>query len=146
MNANAQNDMKRWRKTKSTLMPCARGLQTDRDVLVSTTTIAFYEIFLNHFTSQGESMDIRNQLTWLQRLPHLATDKLDKASILALEATATAYGAIMGSNTAMTRQAHDLYGTALRAHQNILQNSGTASDVTIPMVSTGVLFSFFETM
>lgn len=106
MTANAKNGMKRGRKTHSTPMLCANSIQAhhlDIDPLVSTaTTIAFSESFLNHFTSEGESKDIRNQLTWLQRLPDLGTDKSDKALVLALEATATAYGAIMSSNTAMT--------------------------------------------
>jgi hypothetical protein len=150
MTANAKNGMRRQRKIDSTSILCARDTETHhlgRDPLVSTaTTIAFYESFLNHFTSEGESKDIGNKLTWLERLPRLVTGKSDNALILALEATATAYGAIMTSNTTMTRQAHDLYGTALRAHQNMLQNRGTAGDVTIHMVSTSVLLSFFEAM
>lgn len=117
-----------------------------RPLKPTATTTAFYENFLNHFTSEGESKDIRNQLTWLQRLPHLATDRSDKALILALEATATAYAAIMSSNTALTQHAHDLYGNALHAHQKILQNHGTAGDITVHMVSTSVLLSFFEAM
>lgn len=119
MTANAKNGMKRGRKKYSTSMLCAHSIQAhhlDIDPLVSTaTTIAFYESFLNHFTSEGESKDIRNQLTWLQRLPDLVTDRSDKALVLALEATATAHGAIMSSNIAMTRQTHDLWHSTSRS-------------------------------
>ncbi|KAF2625795.1 hypothetical protein BU25DRAFT_306639, partial [Macroventuria anomochaeta] len=117
-----------------------------RDSVKAVITKAFYENFLTHFTAEGEGKDIQNQLTWLQRLPTLAVDKSDNALVLALEATATAYGAIMISNAALTWHARDLYGTALRVHHNVLQKSGSTFDITIHMVSTSVLLSFFEAM
>ncbi|KAF3036546.1 hypothetical protein E8E12_003692 [Didymella heteroderae] len=144
MTTNAKTGMKRRRKTDSNSTAAAHNThsyQFDMDPSVSTaTTMMFFENFLGFFTIDGERKDIRNQLTWLERLPRLTASKSDPALILALEATATAYGAIMSSNTALTRQAHDLYGTALRAHQAILQKRGSSGDITIHMVSTSSVF------
>lgn len=112
----------------------------------ATNIDIFYGHFLEYFTSDGESKDIQNKLTWLQRLPQLATDGSYRALVLALEATATAYGAIMSSNTALTQQARNLYGTALHIHHRMLQTFGSRDDYTIHMVSTSVLLSFFEAM
>lgn len=115
-------------------------------LVLTATTTSFFENFLGFFTTDGESKDIQNQLTWLQRIPQLVSSRSDRALILALEATATAYGGIMTSNTNLTRQAHELYGTALRAHQAVLQQRGSSSDITVHLVSTSVMLSFFEAM
>ncbi|KAF9701803.1 hypothetical protein EKO04_001027 [Ascochyta lentis] len=115
-------------------------------LLQAVNTEAFYRQFLAYFTTEGEGQGIQNRLTWLQRLPNIATDGTDKALVLALEATATAYSAIMSSDTALTQHALDLYGTALRANHSLLQRSCSKKDFTIHMVSTSVLLSFFEAM
>ena len=107
---------------------------------------AFYANFMTHFTLRGEGQDIGNELTWLQRLSDLATSDSNGALVLALEATATAYGAIMSSQAALSKRARDLYGTALHLHHGLLQHYGSKKNITIHMVSTSVLLSFFEAM
>jgi hypothetical protein len=107
---------------------------------------AFYANFMTHFTLRGEGQDIGNELTWLQRLSDLATGDSNGALVLALEATATAYGAIMSSQAALSKRARDLYGTALHLHHDLLQHHGSKKNITIHMVSTSVLLSFFEAM
>lgn len=150
MTANAKAGMKKRRQTDidhAIAMHDSRGHHLDINPLVSTaTTIAFFEKFLSLFTTNGENRDIGNQLTWLDRLPRLTASKSDPALVLALEATATAYGAIMSASGALTRQAHISYGTALRAHQAVLQKRGSSGDITIHMVSTSVCLSLFEAM
>ncbi|KAF1357640.1 hypothetical protein EJ07DRAFT_167539 [Lizonia empirigonia] len=112
----------------------------------AVTIETFHGQFPAYFTSIGEGKDILNQLTWLQRLPELSSDGSNAVLVLALEATATAYGAIMSSNTALNRHARDLCGTALRAHQDLIQHSRSKQEVTVHMISTSVLFGFFEAM
>jgi hypothetical protein len=112
----------------------------------TATTTSFFENFLGFFTTDGEGKDIRNRLTWLQRIPQLVSSRSDRALVLALEATATAYGGIMSSNTNLTHKAHELYGTALRAHQAVLQQRGSSNDIAVHLVSTSVMLSFFEAM
>ncbi|KAH7366642.1 hypothetical protein BKA66DRAFT_470672 [Pyrenochaeta sp. MPI-SDFR-AT-0127] len=109
-------------------------------------TEAFYERFLTYFTSKGEGKDIQNRLTWLHRLPLLSTDGTNDALVLALEATASAYCATDNISPALTRYAWDLYGKALQAHSRFVAQSRSREEVTIHMVSTSVLFSFFEAM
>lgn len=107
---------------------------------------AFYANFLAHFTVGDEGSDIQNELTWFQRLPGITTDRSNEALVLALEATATAYGAIMSSHRALEKHARCLYGTALRIHHELLKDSVSGKSITIHMVSTSVLLSFFEAM
>ncbi|KAJ4374807.1 hypothetical protein N0V83_001884 [Neocucurbitaria cava] len=109
-------------------------------------TEAFYERFLSYFTSEGEGKDIQNRLTWLHRLPLISTDGTDDALVLALQATASAYCAVDSSNPALTRHAWNLYGDALRIHGRTVARSTSKHQVTLHMVSTSVLFSFFEAM
>jgi hypothetical protein len=113
----------------------------------SSITEAFYARFLSFFTSEGEGKDIRNRATWLHRLPLLSVDGTNDALTLAVQATASAYCAAESSNTALIRHAWDLYGRAIQTHSRFLARSqkGIAS-VTIHMISTSVLFSFFEAM
>lgn len=115
-------------------------------LMPTATTTSFFENFLGFFTTDGEGKDIRNRLTWLQRIPQLVSSRSDRALVLALEATATAYGGIMSSNTNLTHKAHELYGTALRAHQAVLQQRGSSNDIAVHLVSTSVMLSFFEAM
>jgi hypothetical protein len=150
MTAKVQTGMKRPYKAAKELTSASvssNAYRLDLDPLVPTTiTISFFENFLGLFTTDGEGKDIKNQLTWLQRIPQLASSRSDRALVLALEATATAYGGIMSSNTNLTYQAQELYGTALRAHQAVLQKRGSSSDITVHLVSTSVMLSFFEAM
>ncbi|KAH6644373.1 hypothetical protein C7974DRAFT_299602 [Boeremia exigua] len=149
MTANARTGMKKRCAPKALQHITLREVHVDRiarDPIHDTTTKAFYVTFLAHFTVDGERKDIQNQLTWLQLLPDLATKHSDDALVLALQATATAYGAIMSSNASMTKHAAELYGTALRAHHILLQKSGSKHNITIHAVSTSVLLSFFEAM
>ncbi|OAL51634.1 hypothetical protein IQ07DRAFT_586001 [Pyrenochaeta sp. DS3sAY3a] len=109
-------------------------------------TDAFYGRFLTFFTSEGEGRDIQNRLTWLHRLPLLSTDGTNEALILALQATAAAYCAVDSTNVALVRYAWNLYGNALRTHSRFLARARGKHEVTVHMVSTSVLFSFFEAM
>ncbi|KAF3048639.1 hypothetical protein E8E11_007190 [Didymella keratinophila] len=150
MTATARIGMKRRRKTDLDSTLFAHGLYAPHLNIhpwaSTATTITFFENFLSLFTTDGESKGIGNRLTWLQHIPQAASSRSDRVLVLALQATATAYGGIMTSNTALTWQAQKLYGTALRAHQAVLRNRGSNGDVTIHMVSTCVLLSFFEAM
>jgi hypothetical protein len=109
-------------------------------------TEAFYERFLTYFTSEGEGKDIRNRLTWLHHLPVLSTDGTNEALVLAVQATAAAYCAVESADPALTRHSWDLYGEALRMHSRFVSRSRRRYEVTLHMVSTSVLFSFFEAM
>lgn len=127
-----------WSNPSSTLVHriSQRGMVTE----------AFYERFLTYFTSEGEGRDIQNRLTWLHRLPLLSTDGTNDALVLAVQATASAYCATDNLSPALTRHAWDLYGKALRTHGRFVARSRSTEEVTIHMVSTSVLFSFFEAM
>jgi len=113
----------------------------------ATVTEAFYAHFLSYFTSKGEGKDILNRLSWLHRLPQLSVDGTNSALTLALQATASSYCAVQTSNPALTRHAWDLYGRAIQMHTHFLSRSRTHPDaITVHMISTSVLFSFFEAM
>lgn len=150
MTATAKKGMQKRIKSKRVSITWASIMQHEHigtQIAQPAVTIeAFHGQFLAYFTSIGEGKDIQNQLTWLQRLPELSSDGSNAVLVLALEATATAYGAIMSSNTALNRHARDLYGTALRAHQGLIQQSRSKQETTVHMISTSVLFSFFEAM
>ena len=110
-------------------------------------TEAFYARFLSYFTSEGESRDIRHQLTWLHRLPHFSTDGTNNALTLAVQATASSYCATETNNVVLARHAMDLYGRAIHSHARYLARSGVGKQrVTVHMISTSLLFSFFEAM
>jgi hypothetical protein len=111
----------------------------------SVVTEAFYARFLSYFTSEGDGKDIRNRLSWLHRLPQLSVDGTNEALTLAVQATASSYCAVQTSNPALARHARDLYGRAIRTHGHFLARSRTGKGaVTVHMISTSVLFSFFE--
>ncbi|KAH7091363.1 hypothetical protein FB567DRAFT_558299 [Paraphoma chrysanthemicola] len=111
----------------------------------SMITEAFYGRFLAYFTSQGDGKDIRNRVSWLHRLPQLSVDGTNGALTLAVQATASSYCAIETDNLSLARYARDLYGRAIQTHGRFLARSRTAkAGVTIHMISTSVLFSFFE--
>jgi hypothetical protein len=112
----------------------------------ATVTEAFYERFLTYFTFEGEGKDIRNRLTWLYHLPLLSTDGTNAALVLAVEATATAYCAVESADLALRRYSWSLYGEALQTHGRFVSRSRSKDEVTVHMVSTSVLFSFFEAM
>jgi hypothetical protein len=112
----------------------------------AVVTEAFYAHLLAYFTSEGESKDIGNKRTWLHGLPVLTTDGTNEALTLATQATASAYCAVESDNLALARYSWELYGEALRAHSRFVSRSHTKQEVTVHMVSTSVLFSFFEAM
>jgi hypothetical protein len=105
---------------------------------------AFYGRFLAYFKSEGEGKDIRNKASWLRRLPELSVDGSNHALTLAVQATASSYCAIETQNLALTRHAWDLYGHAIQIHNRFLTRS--RANVTLHMISTSLLFSFFEAM
>ena len=109
-------------------------------------TEAFYERFLTYFTSDGDERDIQNRLSWLHLLPAMSTDGTNDALQLAIQATAAAHCALesTSSNPALTRHAWNLYGEALQKHGRTLARSPKQEGITIHMVSTSILFSFFE--
>ncbi|KAH7081430.1 hypothetical protein BKA63DRAFT_530472 [Paraphoma chrysanthemicola] len=110
-------------------------------------TEAFYARFLAYFTSQGDGKDIRNRSSWLHRLPQLSVDGTNGALTLAVQATASSFCAIETDNPSLTHHARDLYGRAIQTHGRFLARSRTAkAGVTVHMISTSVLFSFFEAM
>lgn len=110
-------------------------------------TEAFYACFLSYFTSKGEGKDIRNQLSWLHKLPQFSVDGTNDALTLAVQATASSYCAIDTRNPALTRHAWDLYGRAIQTHSRYVARSKVGvGAVTVHMISTTVLFSFFEAM
>jgi hypothetical protein len=112
----------------------------------AVVTEAFYARFLAYFTSEGEENDIRNRRNWLHSLPVLTTDGTNEALVLALEATASAYCAVESGNLALTQHSWKLYGQALQTHGRFVSLPLTRHEVTVHMVSTSVLFSFFEAM
>lgn len=110
-------------------------------------TDAFFGRFLTYFTSKGDGKDIRNKASWLHRLPQLSVDGSNNALTLAVQATASSYCAVEVQDPALTRHAWDLYGQAIREHSRFLTRSrGAVNSVTLHMISTSVLFSFFEAM
>ncbi|USP75258.1 uncharacterized protein yc1106_02532 [Curvularia clavata] len=109
-------------------------------------TEAFYARFLAYFTSEGESKDIQNRRTWLHSLPILYTDGTNDALVLAVQGTASAYCAVEIGNLALVQHSWQVYGEALRKHTGLISRSTTKHEVTVHMVSTSVLFSFFEAM
>lgn len=111
----------------------------------SVVTEAFYARFLSYFTSEGDGKDIRNRVSWLHRLPQLSVDGTNEALTLAVQATASSYCAVQTSNPALARHARDLYGRAIQTQGRFLARSRTGKvAVTVHMISTSVLFSFFE--
>lgn len=112
----------------------------------AVVTEAFYARFLSYFTSEGEFADIQNRFTWLHHLPLLSTDGKNAALVLAMQATASAYCAVESANSALVQYAWSLYGEALRMHGQSLIKSRATHLVTVHMVSTSLLFSFFEAM
>jgi hypothetical protein len=112
----------------------------------AVVTEAFYERFLTHFTSEGEGKDIRNRRTWLHHLPVLSTDGTNEALVSALQAVISAYCAVESADPALTRHSWNLYGEAFRMHSRFVSRSRSKYEVTVHMVSTSVLFRFFEAM
>lgn len=112
----------------------------------AVVTEAFYAHFMAHFTSEGESKDIRNQRTWLHSLPVLTTDGTNEALTTAAQATASTYCAVESGNMALIQHSWKMYGEALRAHSRFVSRPHTKQEITIHMVSTSVLFSLFEAM
>ncbi|KAB2104172.1 hypothetical protein AG0111_0g7620 [Alternaria gaisen] len=110
----------------------------------TVVTESFYARFLAYFTSDGEGTDIRNRRTWLHSLPVLTTDGTNEALVLAVQATASVYCAVESNNLALTQYSRKLYGEALRKHYQFVSRSQNKYEVTVHMVSTSVLFSFFE--
>lgn len=124
--------------------PDDRGIYFVSDRAIVTE--AFYARFMSFFTSEGEGRDIQNRLTWLHRLPMFSTDGTNGALELAVQATASAFCAVESGDLSLTRHAWELYGRALRTHGRFLARSRSKHEVTVHMVSTSVLFSFFEAM
>ncbi|KAH3920060.1 hypothetical protein HBI56_034460 [Parastagonospora nodorum] len=119
----------------------------DRISQQAVVTEAFYDRFLSHFTSEGDGKDIRNKKSWLHRLPQLSVDGTNDALTFAVQATAFSYCAAETNNPALARHAWDLYGRAMQRHGRFLARSRSAATaVTLHMISTSVLFSFFEAM
>jgi hypothetical protein len=116
----------------------------DRMSQQAMVTEAFFGRFLVYFASEGEAKDIRNKASWLQRLPKLCVDGSNEALALAVQATASSYCAMETLNLALTRHAWDLYGQAIQAHSRYVARSQTK--ITLHVVSTSMLFSFFEAM
>ena len=110
----------------------------------TAVTESFYARFLAYFTSDGEGTDIRNRRTWLHSLPVLTTDGTNEALVLAVQATASVYCAVETDNLALTQYSRKLYGEALRTHHRFISRPQNKYEVTVHMVSTSVLFSFFE--
>ncbi|CAI6325159.1 unnamed protein product [Periconia digitata] len=103
----------------------------------------FYDRFLVYFTSSGESDDILNRLTWLHRLPVLATDGSNDALALALYATASAFSGMKTRNISQIQDSCNIYGKALQTHSRMIRSK---KPVTLHTVSTSVLLSIFEAM
>jgi hypothetical protein len=134
------------------LGPSAQALVRPDDMLPyhisqrAVVTEVFYARFLAYFASEGEGNDIRNRRNWLHSLPILTTDGTNETLVLALQATASAYCAVESGNLALTQHSWKLYGEALRTHSRFVSRPLTRHEVTVHMVSTSVLFSFFEAM
>lgn len=113
----------------------------------AVATDAFFGRFLTYFTSEGDGKDIQNRLSWLHRLPQLSVDGTNDALTLAVQATASAYCAVEAHHPCLIRHAWDLYGRAIQSHSRFLSRSRKGSTkITVHMISTSVLFSFFEAM
>jgi hypothetical protein len=143
---------KRSKKASRDSPPCEvyvwpHSVHIDRISQQAIVTEAFYSRFLSYFTSEGDGKDIRNKKSWLHRLPQLSVDGTNDALTLAVQATASSYCALETHNPALTRHAWDLYGHAIQLHGWFLARSRVTKDVvTLHMISTSVLFSFFEAM
>jgi hypothetical protein len=150
MNKTARYGMQKRSKRPFTEDPPHEADMTymDRISHQAIVTEAFYGRFLSYFTSEGEGKDIRNKMTWLHRLPQLSVDGTNDALILAVRATASSYCALESHNLALTRHAWDLYGHAMQTQGRILARRSrlVMGAVTLHMISTSVLFSFFEAM
>ncbi|KAF2689825.1 hypothetical protein K458DRAFT_273559, partial [Lentithecium fluviatile CBS 122367] len=103
----------------------------------------FYSTFLSYFTATGEGEDIQNKQTWLHKLPAFSTDGTNRALEIAVQATASAFSGVKTKNVALLQDACNLYGKALHMHSHLLR---LKRDITVHMVSTSVLLSFFEAM
>ena len=154
MTSIAKHGMRK-RKTKQLSQSSgslAKGWMRRGDVLPyrisqrAAVTEGFYARFLSYFTSEGEGKDIRNRRTWWHSLPFLTTDGTNEALVLAVQATASAYCAVESGNVALAQHSWKLYGEALRMHGLFVSRPQTKHEVTVHMVSTSVLFSFFEAM
>jgi hypothetical protein len=153
MTQKARYGMQKRKKKASPQVPVlevhARGhhASINRISQQAMVTEAFYGRFISYFTSEGDGKDIRNKVSWLHRLPQLSVDGSNDALALAVQATASSYCAVETHNPALTRQSWDLYGQAIRIHSRSLARSRMNSRaVTLHMISTSVLFSFFEAM
>lgn len=124
----------------------AGNLSSQRVSQRSAVTEAFYARFLAHFTSVGEGNDIKNRSTWLHSLPILSADGTDEALVLAVQATASAYCAAGSDNLALRQHSWKLYGEALKKHAGLISRPPSKHEITVHMVFTSVLFSFFEAM
>lgn len=103
----------------------------------------FYDRFLVYFTTSGETEDILNRLTWLHRLPLMATDGSNDALALALYATASAFSGMKTRNIAQIQDACNIYGKALQTHSRMIRSKKV---ITLHTISTSVLLSIFEAM
>ena len=104
---------------------------------------AFYANFMAYFTTTGEANDIRNQQTWLHRLPDFAADGSNQALDLAVQATASAFSFAKTRHVPLMQDACQLYGRALNQHSHTLRQK---KRITVHTVSTSVLLSIFEAM
>jgi hypothetical protein len=123
-----------------------RTADFDRISQQAVVTEAFYSRFLLYFTTEGDGKDIRNKKSWLHRLPQLSADGSNEALTFAVQATAFSYCAAETNNLALTRHAWEMYGQAIRRHGRFLARSRSTAKATLHMISTSVLFSFFEAM
>jgi hypothetical protein len=154
MNARAPYGMqKRIKKCSGESSPrelhtWAHAVYVDRISHQAVVTEAFYGRFLSYFTSEGEGKDIRNKMTWLHQLPQLSVDGTNEALTLAVQATAFSYCALESQDLALTRHAWGLYGHAITMQGRLLARRLrlAVGAVTLHMISTSVLFSFFEAM
>jgi hypothetical protein len=150
MNKKARHGMQKRTKKSSwiNLLHEPYSVSMDRISHQTIITEAFYGRFLSYFTSEGEGKDIRNKMTWLHRLPQLSVDGTNDALILAVQATSSSYCALESNNLALTRHAWDLYGHAMQMQGRVLARRSRLAmgAVTLHMISTSVLFSFFEAM
>jgi hypothetical protein len=154
MTKNARHGMQKRKKKPAPEVKANSAIQSlphqayfDQISQQAVVAEAFYSRFLSYFTSEGDGKDIRNRKTWLHRLPQMSVDGSNDALTLAVQATAYSYCAIETHNPALTRHAWDLYGQAIQIHSRFLARSRSAAKrVTLHMISTSVLFSFFEAM
>jgi hypothetical protein len=120
--------------------PMARSLQISPRKSLNEV---FYSTFLAYFTTTGEDEDIRNKNTWLHKLPGFSTDGTNTALEVAVQAVASAFSGVKGPNMALLQDACILYGKALHLHSHLLR---LKKEITVHIVSTTVLLSFFEAM